>query len=260
MSEAAKKNSTLPTVKEDDKGDGKEKGLFGGKRSKSRENMHAVFTTSTDLSTSPKIQPRRSSMDPAMLRPDSQSSNEDSTRDTNQRNGFAPSQAEDHLSGEMSTQPTTPSHMKLSPKSGDIVLTEQLSLSQASGKISNLSLSGTFTGPDDHFSTQSSSDIPISTFDEVGDEGHFHRGFMTNDQLMNDNRLHDWPEGGSGDLDEEGFRKGSLKLYWEFGDKQHKLNLQRVKEFLKSSGEMEPVDLGVLLDWEGWMLASKEIP
>ncbi len=233
IAEAARKSQALSTVKEDE-GD-KEKRLFSDKWSK-KDNVNAS-TGEPNL--------RRASMDVNLhQRPASQSSEEDTYSALNLKT--PPTDYLDIKSEPMQT-------LNSPPKSADVVISDQLSLSQTSGKVSNHSLSQqSYTGLDDQYSTQSSSDIPISNF---GDEGHLNRGYLSDHQ---DN--HHIPEGGSGDLKEEVYKKGSLKLYWEFGNKQHKLSLQRVKQFLKSSGENEPVDLGILLDWEGWMLASKEIP
>ena len=243
IAEAVKKNQSLATVREDEGGKGKGAGIMA------KWSKKDASTGETKIS--PKLLRKPAEHGGvANHRPESQSSNEEAL--TQSQVSLQLSQATEQLDSHRPRAQTTPSHVTLSPpKSAEIVLTEQFNLSQASGKVSNLSLSQSFTG-EDQYSTQSSSDIPISTFDQ--DEGHFNRGYSS------DHQLHEWPEGGTGDLDEEAYKKGSLKLYWEFGDMQHKLNLQRVKEFLKSSGENEPVDLNVLLDWEGWMLASKDIP
>ncbi len=243
IAEAAKKSQALATVREDERNKGK--GAIVGKWSK----KDSVNASTGEPNSSPRL--RRVSVDTSMQRPASQSSNED----TSHVNLKLPPSV-DHFDTQSEPTQTSTRVTTTPPKSADIVITEQFSLSQVSGKISNHSLSQqSYTGPEDQYSTQSSSDIPISTF-ESADDGHFN----LSDHHQENCRIQEWPEGGSGDLEEEAYKKGSLKLYWEFGDKQHKLNLQRVKEFLKSSGENEPVDLRVLLDWEGWMLASKEIP
>lgn len=244
IAEAARKSQALATVREDE-GD-REKRLLGDKWSK-KDNVNA---STGEPNSSPKQ--RRASMDVNNIqRPASQSSNEEPNSATLKLK--TPST---DPKSELIMQ--TPTHLAVTPpKSADIVVSDQFSLSQASGKVSNHSLSQqSYTGPEDQYSSQSSSDIPISTF---GDDGHFNRGYLSDHQHDN-HHIQEWPEGGSGDLKEEVYKKGSLKLYWEFGSQQHKFSLQRVKEFLKSSGENEPVDLGILLDWEGWMLASKEIP
>lgn len=246
IAEAAKKSQALATVREDERNKGK--GAIVGKWSK----KDSVNASTGEPNSSPRL--RRVSVDTSMQRPASQSSNED----TSHVNLKLPPSV-DHFDTQSEPTQTSTRVTTTPPKSADIVITEQFSLSQVSGKISNHSLSQqSYTGPEDQYSSQSSSDIPISTF-ESADDGHFNRGYLS-DHHQDNCRIQEWPEGGSGDLEEEAYKKGSLKLYWEFGDKQHKLNLQRVKEFLKSSGENEPVDLRVLLDWEGWMLASKEIP
>lgn len=163
----------------------------------------------------------------------------------------------------------------LSPKSGDIVLVEDLSqisagkLSQVSGGKLSLSQSGTFTGPDEQSSTQSS-------VRSGGDHRHHESGFIPNgihgSEIEHDH--HDPPMSRLSAFDQDSlpvdgdsisqlhfgsFRRGCSRMYLEYGKKDHKLNLERVEEFLKSSGEMEPVDLNILRDWDGWVMASKDI-
>lgn len=111
-------------------------------------------------------------------------------------------------------------------KSSDFIVLEPLDLSQ--GSADN----------DEHFSTQSSSEVGISS------------GLV---EAHHDNEdLEDVHYEGS-------YLLGSARLYKDYGNKQHKLNLERVHAFLESSKEMEPVDLRVLQDWDGWMVASRDI-
>lgn len=245
IAEAARKSQALTTVKEDE--GCKEKQLLSDEWSK-KGNVNA---STGEPNSSPKI--RRASVDVNIQRPASQSSNEDTNFSTQKLK----TPSTDYLESK-SDITQTPNHSATTPpKSAEIVVSDQFSLSQTSGKVSNHSLSqNSCNGLEDHYSSQSSSDIPISTF---GDECHYNRGYLS-DHHHDNQHIPDWPEGGSGDLKDEVYKKGSLKLYWEFGNKKHKSSLQQVKEFLKSSGENEPVDLDILLDWEGWMLASKEIP
>ena len=135
-------------------------------------------------------------------------------------------------------------------KSSDVIVLEPLDLSQVSGKQSGASLSQseTFTGNDEHLSTQSSAEVPISGgLIEEGQQNSHSEGWRRK-------------EGTSEDVHYEGsYFQGSAKLYKEYGNKQHKLNLERVRVFLESSGEREPMDLSVLQDWDGWMVANREI-
>ena len=164
----------------------------------------------------------------------------------------------------------------LSPKSGDIVLVEDLSqisagkLSQVSGGKLSLSQSGTFTGPDEPYSTQSS-------IRSGGDHSIHHEhesGFIPNGVHSSEHDHHDLSTGRLSEFDHislpvdgdsvsqlhfGSFRRGCSRMYLEYGNKDHKLNLERVEEFLKSSMETEPVDLNILRDWDGWVMASKDI-
>lgn len=172
----------------------------------------------------------------------------------------AQSQSDSHLSlaDDEAIPPPPPSGSSPGSKSrsSDIIVLEPLDLSQISGKHSGASLSQpeTFTGNEDHFSTQSSSDIPVSST------------LLEPHHQSIDNSSTVW-EGSDVIKEEEDigyiglmpYLQGSSKLYKDFGNKQHKMNLERVVAFLESSGEMEPVDLRHLQDWDGWMVASREI-
>ena len=132
-----------------------------------------------------------------------------------------------------------------SSKSSDAIISETLDLSQVSGKHSGTSLSQSETFAE-QFSTQSSSEPAISSILLGGSQGN--EGWDNRDMGRDD------------DVHYEGsFLQGSTKLYDNYGSKQHQLNLERVKVFLESSGEIEPLDLSVLHDWDGWMVASREI-
>ena len=277
--EKKKKAGTLESVSEEkaraDGEKGKTKHLAAGKE-KSREMKKGISMDTISAKASPK---RVSTSD--SLRVDTPSSVEDSPLSQ---------KSEPRLS-----QPDHDSHPRklrlssysgdhegdsklLSSKSGDIVLVEDLSqisagkLSQVSGGKLSLSQSGTFTGPDEHSSTQSSTRSGLGDHDDR----HHSSGFIPNGLHSAD--LHDPSISGSrmSALDHDSlplpmdgdsvsqlhfgsFRRGCSKMYIEYGKKDHKLNLERVEEFLKSSGEMEPVDLNILRDWDGWVMASKDI-
>ena len=261
--EKKKKSGTLESVSEDKKERGKDKHSTDKEKShelkkaatsvdvKERSHSHRVDTPSSieDSPLSQKSEPRLSQPDhishPQKLRLSSYSG--------------------DH-EGESKL---------LSPKSRDIVLVEDLSqisagkLSQVSGGKLSLSQSGTFTGPDEHSSTQS------SIRSGGGDNGHHESGFIPNGGVHgSDHDRHDPSMSRFSGFDHDSlpvdgdsvsqlhfgsFRRGCSRMYLEYGNKDHKLNLERVEEFLKSSGEMEPVDLNILRDWDGWVMASKDI-
>ena len=267
--EKKKKSGTLESVSEEKKGDrekGKDKHLMG------KEKSHELKKgTSVDVKASPK---RVSTSD--SHRVDTPSSIEDSPlsqkseprlsqldHDSHPRKLRLSSYSGDH-EGESKL---------LSSKSGDIVLVEDLSqisagkLSQASGGKLSLSQSGTFTGPDEHSSTQSS-------IRSGGDHTHHESDFIPNGVRGSDHDHHDLSTSRFSGFDHDSlpvdgdsvsqlhfgsFRRGCSRMYLEYGNKDHKLNLERVEEFLKSSGEMEPVDLNILRDWDGWVMASKYI-
>ena len=281
--EKKKKGGTLEAVREEKGADGgKGKGLFG-KRSAGKEKAHGMRkdNSAVELTFSPKASPKRVSTSDS-LRMDTPSSMEDSP--LSQRSDPQLSQPEDDSHAQKSAL-SSYSHegaisvdSKLSPsKPGDhIILVEDLSqtsagkLSQVSGGKLSLSQSGTFTGPDEHFSTQSSSRSG-GGMNHSGDERHHESNLLPNGVHSTD---HDpsadritTPENESLAVDGDSisqlqfgsFRRGCSKMYVEYGKKEHKLNLQRVEEFLKSSGEVEPSDLSILHDWDGWVMASKDI-
>lgn len=153
----------------------------------------------------------------------------------------------------------SPSDAKSKSSMSDVIILEPLSLSQTSGKHSTVSLSQSdaFVGNEDQFSSQSSAEVPISN--ALLDTEHN----ADNDSVIWDNREavkeeENIDEGGYNSLGS--YLHGSSVLYnRDYGSKQHKLNLERVREFLESSSEMEPKDMSMLQDWDGWMVASKEI-
>ena len=139
----------------------------------------------------------------------------------------------------------------------DQLLYDQSDLSQTS-KLSP-SQSGTFMAHEEQLSTQSSSDVQVSPMHhpmEGKNQEVILSEFLPNGHLGEEGTI----EEVSREAEEErDFRKGCDTMYAEFGDKTHKLNLRKVEKFLESSGEMEPNDLGIIRDWDGWALASKEI-
>lgn len=152
----------------------------------------------------------------------------------------------------------------ISTKPGDTIMLEVLDLSQASGKQpTNMSPShsGAFISNDEHFSTQSSSDVAVLHSSSAA-ETETETPHTQEDESISvawDNR-EDVKE--EEELDDDPYRSfllGSSTLYEEFGSKQHKLNLKKVHEFLESCGEMEPVDLKLLLEWDGWIVAVRDI-
>ena len=216
---------------------GKGKGLFGKKLSKEK-SISEVKLKSKDI-------PKTAKGGEIVFRNESAESNSEETV-LSQVTPTILSQPSDNINSQNAE--ISPSHTADSKsKSSDVIILEPLSLSQTSGKHSLMSLSN-----EEHFSTQSSSDINVDT------EVYAHR---------EDTNRPTWEDGGvikeeedinSAD-DERFYLRGSSKLYKEFGSKQHKLNLERVHELLESSGEIEPMDLSMLRDWDGWMVATKDL-
>lgn len=139
----------------------------------------------------------------------------------------------------------------------DVIILEPLELSQASGsgKHSGVSLSQseTYTGTDEHVSTQSSSDVVIVLNDDLNQESNFDVVWNDGSEIKEEQSI------SVDDYAHNSYLNGSAMLYEEFGSKHHKLNLERVHEFLESSKEMKPWDLSLLNDWDGWMVARKNI-
>jgi hypothetical protein len=133
-------------------------------------------------------------------------------------------------------------------KSCDVIVLEPLNLSQTSaGKHSGMSLSQS-EPMDEHFNTQSStSETAISS--ELAEVQHGNDGW-DNKGLSKNEDVH---------YEGSNFQRADTILYKNFGSKEHRLNLQRVQAFLESSGEMEAADLSVLQEWDGWMVANREI-
>ena len=236
--------------KEEKQDGGKTKGGMFGKRSQSREKVNVIkredSKDTSEQTQTPKGKKKRNSVvsnkNDAQTRPESPSTSEGDAL-LSQKSDSRLSQ-QDHF--EMKR---TPEKLPGSKSVIEISMMEDLSQTSA-GKLS-LSQSGTFTGPEEQFSTQSSSDTQFGEH-LVEERQPSSDGLVTNENHVNS--IENEPE-----VDLEAFRKGSAKLYSEFGDKQHKMNLERVLEFLKSSGESQPANLTLLMDWDGWVLASKQI-
>ena len=271
-----KKSVTLESVNEEK---GKSKGLFAKHYTGKDKPKEFKRETSTDVHADVKSSPKRMSTSDS-LRLDTPSSVEDSLSQKSDPRLSQP----DHDSHSHTHKPqfrnedTLSGDGKLSrSKSGDIVLVEDLSQISA-GKLSQVSVhsdkfshshSGTFTGPDEHYSTQSSTRSGEGGTD---DERHIQSSYLPNGIHSSDHGLSSdrmtpldsvslLPMDGDSvsQLHFGSFRRGCSRMYIEYGNKDHKLNLERVEEFLKSSGEMEPVDLAILRDWDGWVMASKDI-
>lgn len=225
--------STLAPVMESDKKEvGKGKTRFGGKKQVSK-----TISSPKDASPAAEIVFKNDMADSPMLSEDT------NLGQTSPTFSHLSSSHTDRTTSEIDGTPPTTS---AGSKSSDVIILEPLDLSQTSGKHSGASLSQPepVTGINEHFSTQSSTEVEISSglvetqqdWDnrEVAkeDDVHYERGF---------------------------FLQGSSRLYEDYGSKQHKLNLERVHTFLESSGETEAVDLSTLHDWDGWMIASREI-
>lgn len=157
----------------------------------------------------------------------------------------------------------SPSDRKSKSSASDVIILEPLSLSQTSGKHSAVSLSqpDTFTGNEDHFSTQSSSEVgPSNALTNEAQHGSGGGGWGGRLREETEEEEGEEGEGRGYDMDHMGsYLRGSSTLYKSYGSKQHRLNLERVHEFLESTGELEPQDLTVLQDWDGWMTASRDI-
>ena len=221
--------STLVPVIESEKKEGKGKARFGRKQSRDKTSLEpkdlrcassaAEIVFKNELADSPLL-PEEASL--------SQMS--------------APL-ASGHIEPPASDINATPSPAK----SSDMIVLEPLDLSQTSGKHSGASLSQTdpFAGIDEHLNTQSSSETAMSS----SLIGAHQSSEGWNDKVASKDDIH--YEGSN--------FQGSSRLYEDYGSKQHRLNLERVHTFLESSGEMEPADLNLLQDWDGWMVASRDI-
>lgn len=228
--------ATLETLREDRGGGGekKGKGLFG-KKAKEKQ-----------VTDSPK-QRNRNTLDMSEIVYRNERAGDQSPLHTEQsilRDSMVLSANDLTPPAEVEVSLTISSDINADPK--PIVL-EPLDLSQVSEKHSGgtpLSQSAMFSGSnEEHYSTQSSTDgVRLSADSELTQQE------VDNNQQQQWDRIPDKP-----------YLLGSSKLYKEFGSKQHRLNLERVFEFLESSGETEPADLSVLHDWDGWMVASKDI-
>ena len=236
-------------------------GKENGKRSGSKDKLHAIKhqdsdnqkpATSSPSHISAKSRNRKSSLGSReeFHRAESRSSVEDTSLSQKSDLRFS----DEHSVGDK----TTPSHTGSSKV--DLVLSQPTDCSQASAKLSH-SQSENFVTHEDHLSTQSSSDVNIQLSPLVYEQNQFldgeqapavDIGFLSNSHLT-------LTEKEQREMMERDFTKGSPSIYTGNRDKQHTLNLKRVQEFLESSGEMEPVDLSLIRDWDGWVMASREI-
>lgn len=48
-------------------------------------------------------------------------------------------------------------------------------------------------------------------------------------------------------------------IYITFGDEVHKQTLKDLRDYLDSSGEVEPLDLSIIQDWNGWVIGTSDI-
>ena len=140
----------------------------------------------------------------------------------------------------------------ISPKPMDRLALKGFSLNPS------LSHSTPFISSAEHFHTLSSPDIPDCSSSLTVEVEPLHSQENENSPP--------WDNGGSAEQEKEvgqteysPFLQGSSTLYKNFGSKDHKLNLNKVHEFLESCGEVEPVDLGVLQEWDGWIIAARDI-
>ena len=250
----AGKPAALDTLEEDKGSSGGGHGFFG-KRSKSKEKVNTVSTPqlkkqdSQTSQASPKNKRRDvvGVKDEEILRTESPSSAEDTSL----------SQKSD---SRLSDEQPLKFHNLLKRSTTDSVLVAHSDFVFSESSKLSLSPSGTFAGMEEEpLSTQSSSDanVQISPFHRPPD-GSSSTGFLPNGDVMEE-RTNTREIEESKEAAEDDFRQGCPTLYGEFGDKQHKLNLKRVQQFLESSGEMMPEDLRILQDWDGWVLASKDI-
>ena len=139
--------------------------------------------------------------------------------------------------------------------------------------LSQISLSPSI--PEETFSTQSSFEaVPL---EQLAPPSHGHREagsggsqsgskLSPNSSVMEDGLAEKVEGEERGEEREAGeeewaryFQKGCPSLYEDYGDEQHKLNLKHVMKFLESCNETAPVDLGILQDWDGWSLSTKEL-
>ena len=153
-----------------------------------------------------------------------------------------------------------------SPVSRKRIVLKQLDLSQTSDKnpiTESPSLSGNFIGNEENFSTQSSSDMVVLNSSSAAEMEAPHTQEDGDSNINLDSKESRKDESEHDVEFEYNFStqhtKGSTTLYKEYGSEEHKLNLENVQEFLESSGEMEPVDLKLLQDWDGWIVAIRDI-
>ncbi len=177
----------------------------------------------------------------------------------------SPSSAEDASLSQKSESRFSDEHDRSQPllkiSTTDQSVFDQSDLSQAS-KFS-LSQPGTFLTNEEPLSTQSSSDVHIqlSPIHPAGEdnEREIPTGFLPNGHLEEDRREEEESETSQKNQEDRDSSRRSFRLYSDFGNESHRLSLRKVKQFLESSGETEPVDLSNLREWDGWTLASREI-
>ena len=271
------------------------RGLFGGKYSPNKEKAISVtlFTAQESkeplsAKKSPRIKKRKGSKGGSERSEGRSTESPSSLEDASLSQRSQSRLSDDHMAGAELTPRSTGK-----PES----LTDNTNLSQNSGKLSQ-SQSGHFNLTEECYSTQSSSDFNTQTSlpdhhvlrearvgleegreeerreeereeeremereeEKEEEERELEEGslsgcqFLTNGHLSEELGMEE-----SREVEEEkDFRKGCQTLYFDFGDKQHRLNLRKVRELLESTGEKEPVDMRALDDWDGWNLATKEI-
>ena len=244
--------------KEGGKDGGKGKGIFGRKAAKEK--------------SSPDAKDKRKSRDVSGRKSEVVLRNELTMTPSDSEDALL-SQRSDHSLSQASTSQADLTASPALKRAGNVIVLDALDLSQSSEKQHPLSSAALASSPqvnlnEEQFSTQSSSDIAISS-SLMATESE--TPCTQDDNLEGSN----WEEergdskttGGSGKRDEEkaefdefnSYLQGSSALYKEFGSTEHKDNLKKVCEFLESTNEKNPVDLRLLQDWDGWIVAVREI-
>lgn len=153
----------------------------------------------------------------------------------------------------------------ISTEPGNNIVLKTLNLSQASDK--NLisvspSNSTTFIGNEERLSTRSSSDVAVLNSSSAAETESVRTREDRNSGLTWDSKesRKEMEEDRETEDDTYGaYLQGCTTLYKDYGTEEHRLNLNKVQEFLESSGEMEPVDLLLLQEWDGWVVAVRDI-
>ncbi len=250
---------TLTPVKESDS-DGSIPGGKDpmGKRSGSREKVNAVTSAKAKKHGSKESSGKVGKLSPKGIRRWSIGQKDERSRTD------SPSSTEDASLSQKSETRLSDEHDQLLPASKqsttDQSVFDHSDLSQAS-KLS-LSQPGTFLTNEEPLSTQSSSEVHIQ-LSPVHPAGGDTEGGVANSDIPNGHaegsREEEESEISRASHEERGSSSRSFRLYTDFGAETHQLNLKKVKGFLESSGETEPVDLSNLREWDGWTLASREI-